>query len=157
MCNLQKNKKANFLEKPWPWNISQNKLDGENAESDKKNELMSKDQTQETTKKDIKEKWANNFFMYKKASYFCKLKKQVQNLISHCGSIDIGLEYNPSNRRITVTILECNDLPNQDRGVAPIIQVMIIFSASEFIYFFLGQNRDVSKQKKVQDESTTRG
>ena len=46
-----------------------------------------------------------------------------REIISNCGSIDIGLEYNPMNRRITVTILECNDLPNQDRGVAPIIQV----------------------------------
>ncbi|CBY08530.1 unnamed protein product [Oikopleura dioica] len=102
------------LEKPWPWNISQNKLDGETADSESKNaptSLMSKDQTNETAKKDIKE-WSARAF-------------SVQNLISHCGSIDIGLEYNPSIRRLTVTILECNDLPNQDRGVAPIIQVRI--------------------------------
>ena len=118
---------------------------------------MSKDQTQETAKKDIKEWSEKAISPCQIRSYSSKFvsSKKVQNLISHCGSIDIGLEYNPSNRRITVTILECNDLPNQDRGVAPIIQVKIRFSAGT--YFFAGQNRDVPEQKKVQDESATRG
>ena len=47
-----------------------------------------------------------------------------RELISNCGNIDVGLEYNLVNKRITVTILECSDLPNQDRGVPPIIQVL---------------------------------
>ena len=46
-----------------------------------------------------------------------------REIISNCGNIDVGLEYNLINKRITVTILECSDLPNQDRGVPPIIQV----------------------------------
>ena len=48
-----------------------------------------------------------------------------REIISNCGNIDVGLEYNLINKRITVTILECSDLPNQDRGVPPIIQVKL--------------------------------
>lgn len=87
-------------EKPWPWNISDNniseQLNGPDSSGDKP------PQTEEV-----------------------KREPKKREIISNCGSIDIGLEFNPSNRRITVTILECNDLPNQDRGVAPIIQVII--------------------------------
>ena len=50
-------------------------------------------------------------------------ESQRREIISNCGNIDVGLEYNLINKRITVTILECSDLPNQDRGVPPIIQV----------------------------------
>ena len=50
-------------------------------------------------------------------------EKNKSTLISNCGNIDVGLEYTLTNKRITVTILECTDLPNQDRGVPPIIQV----------------------------------
>ena len=54
-------------------------------------------------------------------------EKNKSTLISNCGNIDVGLEYALTNKRITVTILECTDLPNQDRGVPPIIQVSKIF------------------------------
>ena len=53
-------------------------------------------------------------------------EKNKSTLISNCGNIDVGLEYALTNKRITVTILECTDLPNQDRGVPPIIQVCLL-------------------------------
>ena len=86
-------------EKPWPWNISDNNISEQLAEQEEP--TSGTDKPTEDSKKEPKKR----------------------EIISNCGSIDIGLEYNPANRRITVTILECNELPNQDRGVAPIIQV----------------------------------
>jgi len=88
-------------EKPWPWNISDNNISEQLAEQEEP--TSGTDKPTEDSKKEPKKR----------------------EIISNCGSIDIGLEYNPANRRITVTILECNELPNQDRGVAPIIQVRI--------------------------------
>ena len=91
-----------------------------------------------------------------------------REIISNCGNIDVGLEYNLINKRITVTILECSDLPNQDRGVPPIIQVKIgIFLPGvktkstnvpgKFVskLFILGSNRNVPVETKIQNKSTT--
>ncbi|CAG5100151.1 Oidioi.mRNA.OKI2018_I69.XSR.g16867.t1.cds [Oikopleura dioica] len=76
------------IEKPWPWNISENQ-----AESGEKNEVKSKNDVSSAT---------------------LPMSKEPANATPK-----------KTSRRITVTILECNDLPNQDRGVAPIIQVRI--------------------------------
>ena len=59
-----------------------------------------------------------------------------REIISNCGNIDVGLEYNLINKRITVTILECSDLPNQDRGVPPIIQVNLFPTRKRYVFRF---------------------
>ena len=87
-------------EKPWPWNISDNNI-SEHLNTGESGADKTTVEKSDEVKKEIKKR----------------------EIISNCGSIDVGLEYTVANRRITVTILECNDLPNQDRGVAPIIQV----------------------------------
>ena len=92
-----------------------------------------------------------------------------REIISNCGNIDVGLEYNLINKRITVTILECSDLPNQDRGVPPIIQVkpgcFILrvqfecqwYTSGKFVskLFIVGSNRNVPVETKIQNKSTT--
>ena len=91
-----------------------------------------------------------------------------REIISNCGNIDVGLEYNLINKRITVTILECSDLPNQDRGVPPIIQVKpgcfkprVQFKYTsvpgKFVFklFIVGSNRNVPVETKIQNKSTT--
>ena len=89
-----------------------------------------------------------------------------REIISNCGNIDVGLEYNLINKRITVTILECSDLPNQDRGVPPIIQVKLgsfdrgfrqKVPMCKFVskLFILGSNRNVPVETKIQNKSTT--
>ena len=83
-------------------------------------------------------------------------EKAKSALISNCGNIDVGLEYTLTNKRITVTILECTDLPNQDRGVPPIIQVSDR-SKRHSTKSNLGTDRNVSVKTQVQNKSPACG
>ena len=98
-------------EKPWPWNISDNNL----KQHLKTDEILEEEEGSRDAKETKEESEAT--------TEEPKKESKKREIISNCGSIDIGLEYNSTNKRITVTVLECNDLPNQDRGVPPIIQV----------------------------------
>ena len=69
-----------------------------------------------------------------------------REIISNCGNIDVGLEYNLINKRITVTILECSDLPNQDRGVPPIIQVKPISYTKTLCFWILSRDPNFARK-----------
>lgn len=110
-------------EQPWPWRMNQrivfrgnniifdrkvnNNCDSENEDAEQAT-VPTETETSAEAKEDGKDE-----------------EKNKSTLISNCGNIDVGLEYALTNKRITVTILECTDLPNQDRGVPPIIQVCL--------------------------------
>lgn len=46
--------------------------------------------------------------------------------ISACGTLDVGLHYLMSDRKLQVTVIEARDLPSKDRGGATILQVSLI-------------------------------
>ena len=53
-----------------------------------------------------------------------------------CGSLEVGFAYDPPLRKMTVHVLQAQDLPDRERGGSNHVQVSTFFFKFYFIYAF---------------------